>query len=86
MNDLKYVRAYIDGVTILSSDTLGYYLTKVDIVLTQLEEAVLNANNNSLTSFIGIPEMQYLRYLLTHAKKESSHPKECRRGTTKSQY
>ena len=56
MHDLEYVRAYIDDVALLTSSTWEDHLTKVDTVLTRLEEAGLKVNG--LESFFGRSELE----------------------------
>ena len=63
MCDLKYVRAYIDDVAILSTSTWEDHLEKVEKVLTRLEEAGLKVNG--LKSFFGQKEIEYVGYVLT---------------------
>ena len=63
MNDLEFVRAYIDEVAILSTTTWEDHLEKVDTVLTRLEDAGLKVNG--LKSFFGRKEFEYLGYILT---------------------
>ena len=63
MCDLDYVCAYIDDVAILSKNTFDDHLTKVDKVLTRLEEAGLKVNG--LKSFFGRKEFEYLGCVLT---------------------
>ena len=63
MRDLEYVRAYIDDIAILSKHTWEDHLSKVDKVLTRLEDAGLKVNG--LKSFFGRKEFEYLGYVLT---------------------
>ena len=63
MNDLEFVRAYIDDVAILSTTTWEDHLTKVDKVLSRLKDA--NLKVNGLKSFFGRKEFEYLGYILT---------------------
>ncbi len=63
MEDLEYVRTYIDDVAILSQDTWEDHLVRVDKVLTRLQEAGLKVNG--LKSFFGRKELKFLGYVLT---------------------
>ena len=63
MADLNYVRAYIDDVAILSSNSWEDHLQKVDTVLNRLKQAGLKVNG--LKSFFGRAELEYLGYMLT---------------------
>jgi transposase InsO family protein len=63
MCDLEFVRAYIDDVAILSTTTWEDHLSKIDTVLTRLENAGLKVNG--LKSFFGRKEFEYLGYILT---------------------
>jgi len=44
LRDLEFVRAYIDDVEILTKSMREDHLTKVDVVLTRLENAGLKVN------------------------------------------
>ena len=63
MHDLEFVRAYIDDVAVLTHKDWSDHLTKLDIVLTRIENAGLKVNG--LKSFFGRKEFEYLGYILT---------------------
>lgn len=63
MQNLEYVKAYIDDVALLTSGTWMDHLEKLDTVLTRLEEAGLKVNG--FKSFFGRTELEYLGYMLT---------------------
>ena len=63
MEDLMYVRAYLDDLLIITSGSLSEHLAKLDIVLSRLRDAGLKVN--ALKSFFCTEETEYLGYILT---------------------
>ena len=63
MQDLEYVRAYIDDLLILTSSTWEDHLEKLEEVLTRLQAAGLKINAKK--SFFGQGELEYLGYWIT---------------------
>ena len=68
MQDLEYVRAYIDDLLILTSGDLTDHLEKLDEVFRRIREAGLKINANK--SFFARGELEYLGYWIT--RKESN--------------
>ena len=63
MNDLAFVRAYIDDLAILTTTTWEEHLIHIDTVLQRLKDTGLKVNG--LKSFFGRSEIEYLGYMLT---------------------
>ena len=63
MQDLEYVRAYIDDLLILTSGSLADHLEKLDEVFRRIREAGLKVNANK--SFFARGELEYLGYWIT---------------------
>ena len=63
MQDLEYVRAYIDDLLILTSGNLTDHLDKLDEVFRRIREAGLKVNANK--SFFARGELEYLGYWIT---------------------
>ena len=65
MQGLEFVKAYIDGLLILSTKTWEDHLYKLDTVFTWLGEAGLKLNGNK--SFFGRSEIEHLGFWITRA-------------------
>ena len=63
MQDLEYVRAYIDDLAILTSGDWQDHIDKLDKVLTRLQDAGLKVYGLKL--FFGQTKIDYLGYVLT---------------------
>ena len=63
MQDLEYVRAYIDDLLILTSGSLADHLEKLNEVFRRIREAGLKVNANK--SFFARGELEYLGYWIT---------------------
>ena len=63
MRDLEYVRAYIDDIAIFTCASWEDHVEKIDIVLQRLKDTGLKVNG--LKSHFGMPEVEYLGYMLT---------------------
>ena len=63
MEDLMYVRTYLDDLLIITSGSLSDHLAMLDPVLGRLRDAGLKVN--ALKSFFCTEETEYLRYVLT---------------------
>jgi len=63
MDDLMYVRTYLDDLLIITSGSLSDHLAMLDPVLGRLRDAGLKVN--ALKSFFCTEETEYLRYVLT---------------------
>ena len=63
MQDLEYVRAYIDDLLVITSGSWQDHLDKLDEVLDRLQKAGLKVNAKK--SFFGKPEVEYLGYMIT---------------------
>jgi transposase InsO family protein len=63
MQDLEYVRAYIDDLLVITTDTLKDHLDKLGAVLTKLRQAGLKVNVKK--SFFAKTELEYLGYWIT---------------------
>ena len=63
MDDLMYVRTYIDDLLIITSGSLSDHLAMLDPVLSRLRDAGLKVN--ALKSFFCTEETEYLGYVLT---------------------
>lgn len=63
MQDLEYVRVYIDDLLTLTSGTFTDHLEKLDEVLSRLSAAGLKVNANK--SFFAKGELEYLGYWIT---------------------
>jgi hypothetical protein len=61
MEALEYVRAYIDGLLVITRGTLEDHLEKLMEVLRRLREAGLTVN----TAIFLYPRVEYLGYILT---------------------
>ena len=64
MQDLEYVRAYIDDLLIITSGSLDDHLDKLKVVLGKLRKAGLKVNAKK--SFFAREELEYLGYWITH--------------------
>jgi hypothetical protein len=63
MQDLDYVRAYIDDLLILSKGDWSNHLDKLEAVLQRIEDSGLKVNAKK--SFFGQSELEYLGYWIT---------------------
>ena len=63
METLEYVRAYIDDLLIITSDSFEDHLAKLDMVLKRLQDADLKVN--VVKSTFAMEEVEYLGYILT---------------------
>ncbi len=63
MASLKFVRAYMDDLLIITRRTLDEHLQKMKIVLTRLRNAGLKVN--AAKSLFRAHEIEYLGYILT---------------------
>ena len=63
VQDLEYVRAYIDDLLIITKGDWYDHLSKTDKVLQRLHKAGLKVNAKK--SFFGRPELEYLGYWIT---------------------
>jgi hypothetical protein len=63
MQDLDYVRAYIDDLLILSKGDWNDHLDKLEAVLQRIEDSGLKVNAKK--SFFGRSELEYLGYWIT---------------------
>ena len=63
MQQLEYVRVYIDDLLILTNSTFDEHLLKLQVVLHRLQKAGLKVNANKST--FGSDEIEYLGYVLT---------------------
>ena len=63
MQDLEFVRAYIDDLLAITSGSFDDHLEKLDVVLAKLREAGLKVN--ATKSFFARPELEYLGYWIT---------------------
>ena len=63
MQDLEYVRSYIDDCLVLTTGSWEDHITKLDTVLTRLRDAGLKVNAKK--SFFGRAELEYLGYWIT---------------------
>ena len=63
MQDLEYVRAYIDDLLVITKGDWADHLTKLEQVLVRLQEAGLKVNAKK--SFFGRAELEYLGYWIT---------------------
>eukprot|EP00974_Lingulodinium_polyedra_P018716 1812396-Lingulodinium_polyedra.AAC.1 len=61
--DLEYVRAYIDDLLLISSDTFEDHLEKLDTVLQRMRDAGLQVN--AAKSNFAAKEIEYLGYTLS---------------------
>jgi hypothetical protein len=65
MQDLEYVRTYLDDLLVLTKGTFSDHLEKLDVVLQRLKDAGLQVNAKK--SFFGHPELEYLGYWITRS-------------------
>ena len=63
MASLKYVRAYIDDLLVITKGSLGDHLAKLEAVFIRLQDAGLKVN--AAKSFFCTAETEYLGYILT---------------------
>ena len=63
MQDLEYVRAYIDGLLIFTKGTYEDHLEKVNQVLHRLQKSALKVNASK--SFFARHKLEYLGYWIT---------------------
>ena len=63
LGDLQFVRVYIDDILIISDGTYDDHMSKLDIVLSRVEQAGFRANVRKC--FFAEDELEYLGYLLT---------------------
>ncbi len=70
MASLKFVRAYMDNLLIITRQTLDEQLQKMETVLTRLHNAELKVN--AAKSSFYAHEIEYLSYILT---REGIKPK-----------
>jgi Reverse transcriptase (RNA-dependent DNA polymerase) len=61
MQDLKYVRAYIDDLLIITHGSFEEHIDKLKVVLGQLRDAGLKVNAKK--SFFAREELEYLGYV-----------------------
>jgi len=64
MEDLEFVRAYIDDLLIITNGTYEDHMVKLDSVLTRLRDAGLKVNIKK--SFFAQEKLEYLGYWITH--------------------
>ena len=69
MQDLEFVRAYIDDLLVITKGSLDDHLEKLDEVLARLHEAGLKVNAKK--SFFARAELEYLGYWIT---RDGIHP------------
>jgi hypothetical protein len=63
MQELEYVRAYIDDMLIITNDSFEDHMEKLEAVLKRLDEAGLKVNASK--SFLAKGELEYLGYWIT---------------------
>ena len=63
MQDLEYVRAYIDDLLVITNGSYEDHLAKLDVVLQRLREAGLKVNAKK--SFFAKDSLEYLGYWIT---------------------
>ena len=63
MEDLEFVRAYIDDLLIITNGTYEDHMVKLDSVLTRLRDAGLKVNIKK--SFFAQEKLEYLGYWIT---------------------
>ena len=63
MQDLEFVRAYIDDLLAITNSSFDDHLEKLDVVLARLREAGLKVN--ATKSFFARTELEYLGYWIT---------------------
>ena len=63
MQDLEFVRAYIDDLLAITNGSFDDHLEKLDVVLARLREAGLKVNAKKL--FFARTELEYLGYWIT---------------------
>ena len=63
MQQLDYIRCYIDDLLIITKDSYADHLTKLREVLRRLLTAGLHVN--AAKSYFALPEIEYLGYILT---------------------
>jgi Reverse transcriptase (RNA-dependent DNA polymerase) len=63
MQDLEYVRAYIDDLLIITHGSFGEHIDKLKVVLGRLRDAGLKVNAKK--SFFAREELEYLGYWIT---------------------
>lgn len=63
MQDLDYIRVYIDDILVLTSGEFSTHMEQLDEVLSRLSMAGLKVNANK--SFFGKHELEYLGYWIT---------------------
>jgi Reverse transcriptase (RNA-dependent DNA polymerase) len=72
MQDLEYVRAYIDDLLVITTDSFKDHLDKLKVVLGKLREAGLKVNAKK--SFFAREELEYLGYWITRKElKPTTH-------------
>ena len=64
LSGLEYVRAYIDDLLILTTDSWDTHINQLDEVLNRLQKAGLKVNANK--SFFSRSELEYLGFRVTH--------------------
>jgi Reverse transcriptase (RNA-dependent DNA polymerase) len=64
MQDLGFVRAYIDDILVITNESLEDHLDKLRVVLEKLQHAGLRVNVKK--SFFAKEELEYLGYWITH--------------------
>ena len=72
MQDLEYVRAYIDDLLIITSGSYADHLEKLGVVLQKLRKAGLKVNAKK--SFFAKDELEYLGYWITRCWKLAPGP------------
>ncbi len=63
MASLKYIRAYIDNLLVITKRSHDYHLDKLEQVFIQLRDAGLKVN--AAKSFFCMQETEYLGYIFT---------------------
>jgi hypothetical protein len=76
MASLEFVQAYMDDLLIITRQTLGEHLQKMETVLTRLHDAVLKGN--AAKSLFCAHEIEYLGYILTR-KGSNLNQRKCKR-------
>jgi hypothetical protein len=64
MQDLDYVRVYIDDILVITNESFEDHLDKLRVVLEKLQHAGLRVNIKE--SFFAKEELEYIGYWITH--------------------
>jgi hypothetical protein len=73
MEGLKFVRAYIDDLLVLSKGSFEDHLLKLELVLQRLQKAGLKVNTKK--SFFAHPKLEYLGYVINRNGMKPSRKK-----------